>query len=126
MLAKKINAIKPIKDHIIVKDMNFGQRKLSSGIIMLGDDAKTDGIRPRWAQVYAIGPKQQDVIVGQWVLIEHGRWTRGSKVEIAGEEITIRRVDAKSILLISDEGPGTDDNISTSVHAEAKQRAVYE
>jgi co-chaperonin GroES (HSP10) len=126
MWAKKINAIRPIKDHIIVKDMNFGQRTLSSGIIMLGDDAKTDGIRPRWAQVYAIGPTQVDVTVGQWVLVEHGRWTRGNKVEIAGEEMTIRRVDSKSILLLSDDEPNTDDNISTSVHAEAKQRAVYE
>jgi len=126
MFVIKINKIKPIKDHIIVRDMNFGTRTLSSGIIMLGDDAKTDGIRPRWAQVYSIGPEQQDISVGQWVLVEHGRWTRGAKVQINDEEITIRRVDAKSIMLISDEEPGTDDNISTAVHAEAKQRAVYE
>lgn len=126
MIAKKINKITPIKKHIIVKDMNFGNRKLSSGIIMLGDDAKTDGIRPRWAQVFAVGPEQHEVKVGQWVLVEHGRWTRGSKVEIAGEEVTIRRVDEKAIMLLSDEEPGNDDNISTAVHAEAKQRTVYE
>lgn len=126
MITRKINKITPVKDHIIVRDMNFGERKLSSGIIMLGDDAKTDGIRPRWAQVYSIGPEQKDITVGQWVLVEHGRWTRGSSVEINGEAMTIRRIDAKAIMLISDEPPNTDDNISTAVHAEAKQRNIYE
>ena len=126
MLTHKINKITPIRDHIIVQDMNFGQRQLSSGIFLLNDDAKTDGIRPRWARVYAVGPEQTDISVGQWVLVEHGRWTRGAKVEVDEEVITIRRVEAKSIMLISDQAPGYDDNISTSVHAEAKQRTVYE
>ena len=126
MFTIKIKKIAPVKDHIIVRDMNFGSRTLSSGIIMLGDDAKTDGIRPRWAQVYSIGPTQEDIAVGQWVLVEHGRWTRGAKVDINGEEMTLRRIDAKSIMLISDEEPDTDDNISTAVHAEAKTRTIYE
>jgi co-chaperonin GroES (HSP10) len=126
MLTHKINKITPIHDHIIVQDMNFGQRQLSSGIFLLSDDSKTDGIRPRWARVYAVGPEQTDISVGQWVLVEHGRWTRGAKVEIQGETITLRRVDDKSIMMVSDQEPGSDDNISTSVHAEAKQRTVYE
>jgi co-chaperonin GroES (HSP10) len=78
----KIQKLVPLHDHVIVTDMNFGQRTLSSGIIMLGDDTKTDGIRPRWAKVYAVGPDQKDVVVGQWILVEHGRWTRGIEVEI--------------------------------------------
>ena len=67
----KIGKITPLNNHVIVTDMNFGQRKLSSGIIMLGDDGKTDGIRPRWCKVYAIGPNQADVAVGDWILVEH-------------------------------------------------------
>ena len=55
--------IKPLHNSIIVRDMSFESRQLASGIVLLGDDGKTDGIRPRWARVYAIGPEQHDVVV---------------------------------------------------------------
>lgn len=111
----------PLKNHVIVKDMNFGERRLSSGVFLLGDDGKTDGIRPRWSKVYAIGPEQKDVKPEQWVMVEHGRWTRGIEVDINGERMTLRRVDPDAIMLVSDEEP-RDDVISTSVHAERKSR----
>lgn len=122
----KIKGIKALHDHVIVRDMNFGYRSLSSGIVLLGDDTKTDGIRPRWAKVYAVGPSQLDVKPGQWVLIEHGRWTRGAKVEIDGEEFIIRRADPNAIIFVSDEEPSNDDNISTSVDASRATREQYE
>jgi hypothetical protein len=121
----KISKLIPLSNHVIVTDMNFGQRKLSSGVILLGDDGKTDGIRPRWCKVYAIGPEQKDVAVGDWILVEHGRWTRGVEVDINGEELTLRRVDPDCIMGVSDEPPNADDNISTSVHAQQKQREYY-
>jgi len=118
--------IKPLHDNVIVTEMDFSGRQLASGVILLGDDGKTDGIRPRWARVYAIGPEQQDVSVGQWVLIEHGRWSRGLKIARNGEEIIIRRADPNSIIFVSDDRPGNIDTISTAVHAERKSREVYE
>ena len=118
--AHKIKSIKPLNDSIIVANMNFGMRQLSSGIVMLGDDAKTDGIRPRWAMVFAVGPKQHDVKPGQWVLVEHGRWTRGVAVNMMDTEFIIRKIDTNSILLVSDEAPSFDDMQSTSVHGERK------
>ncbi len=121
----KIKGVKPINDHVLVTDMNFGQRTLSSGIILMGDDGKTDGIRPRWCKVYAVGPDQQDIRVGQWILVEHGRWTRGIQVEINDEQFTLRRVDASAIMLVSDQEPAHDDNISSSVHAEKKSREYF-
>jgi co-chaperonin GroES (HSP10) len=123
--AHKITNLIPLHDNIIVTDMNFGERTLTSGIIMLGDDAKTDGIRPRWAMVFAVGPDQKDVKPGQWVLVEHGRWTRGSIIYMQDTELVIRKIDTKAILLVSDEPPVADDMQSTSVHAEKKER-VYE
>jgi len=114
--------IKPLRNNIIVRDMNFEGRVLDSGIVLLGDDGKTDGIRPRWARVYAVGPEQTDVTVGQWVLLEHGRWSRGIKITKDGEEFTIRRADPESIMMVSDEEPESE-TISTSVHAERKTRA---
>jgi hypothetical protein len=122
----QVKSIIPLKNHVIVTDMNFSGRQLSSGIVLLGDDGKTDGIRPRWAKVYAIGPEQEDVAVGQWVLIEHGRWTRGIEVEIDGETLMLRRADPDCIIFVSDEEPDTDDIISTAVHAAQKQREIYE
>jgi co-chaperonin GroES (HSP10) len=118
--------IKPLHDSIIVTDMSFEGRQLQSGIVLLGDDGKTDGIRPRWAQVYAVGPEQRDVVPGQWVLIEHGRWSRGLKILKENQEITIRRADPEAIIFVSNEKPDNIDTISTAVHAERKAREQYE
>ena len=118
--------IKPLRDSVIVTDMDFNDRKLASGILLLGDDGKTDGIRPRWARVYAIGPEQQDVSVGQWVLVEHGRWSRGLKIIRDGEEIVIRRADPQAIIFASQDKPDNIDTISTAVPAERKSREQYE
>lgn len=118
--------IKPLRNSIIVTNMSFEGRQLSSGIVLLGDDGKTDGIRPRWARVYAIGPEQQDVRVGQWVLVEHGRWSRGLKIIKDDEEIVIRRADHEAIIFVSDTEPDGIDTLSTAVHAERRSREQYE
>lgn len=106
--------IKPLFDHIIVSDMVFDQRITKSGIILPNDDMKNSGIRPRWGKVYAIGPEQKDVTIGQFILISHGRWTRGIKIEDEDGEKTIRRVDPNDILMVSDEQV-QDDTMSDKV-----------
>jgi hypothetical protein len=118
--------IKPLRNSIIVTDMTFEGRQLSSGIVLLGDDGKTDGIRPRWARVYATGPEQSDVRVGQWVLIEHGRWSRGLKILKENQELTIRRADPEAIIFVTDNQPDNIDTLSTAVPAERKSREQYE
>ena len=99
----EIGTLIPIADNVIVTDMNFGERVLSSGLILKSDDGKGHGIRPRWGQVYAVGPDQKDVEVGDWILVTHGRWTRGVKIkEIGTGKIhTIRKVDLNDILAVS-------------------------
>jgi co-chaperonin GroES (HSP10) len=118
--------IKPLRDSVIVTEMSFEGRQLQSGVILLGDDGKTDGIRPRWARVYAVGPEQHDVGVGQWVLVEHGRWSRGLKIVKDGEEVILRRADPQAIIFVSNDRPESIDTISTAVHAERKSREQYE
>jgi len=110
----KVEELRALKDHVLVAGMNFDGRKLSSGIQLLGDDLRTAGIRPRWAQVYAIGPDQLDIQVGQWVLVAHGRWTRGIDIEDTNGEQTLRRIDPEDVLLISDTEPA-DDSMSTAI-----------
>jgi hypothetical protein len=56
---------------------------------------------------------------GQWICIEHGRWTRGIDIEDESGKVTLRRVDPKDIMMISDELPN-DDTFSTAIHVEAK------
>jgi hypothetical protein len=111
----KVTSIKALNDHVLVADMNFKERQLSSGIYLLNDDARTAGIRPRWARVYATGPEQQDIQIGQWILVSHGRWTRGVTIEDTTGEVTIRRVDPNDILLVSDSEPTGDDSLSDAV-----------
>ena len=103
--AWQINRLRPLHDEVIVRDMEFSERKLASGIVLLDDNKKSEGIRPRWAEIYAVGPKQKEYKVGQWICVAHGRWTRGALVEIDGVEMTIRKVQRNEILLISDEKP---------------------
>jgi co-chaperonin GroES (HSP10) len=118
----KIGKLVPLKNNVIVRDMDFSGRKLSSGIMLLSDDGKADGIRPRWAKVYAVGPEQNEVHPGQWVFVEHGRWSRGLEVDIDDETFTIRRVDPDCIIFASDDPPDTDDTISTAVSMPKKER----
>ena len=106
---------KPLNDWVIASDMAFDGRTLSSGIVLLSDNGKSDGIRPRWGRVYAIGPEQKEIKEGQWICVAHGRWTRGVEVEDETGKHTIRRIDHKDILLVSDEEPGYDDTISEAV-----------
>ena len=118
LMSTKVNGDKilPIGDTVLVSEMSFEHRVTASGIILPGDDGKDSGIRPRWAKVYAIGPDQHEVKVGQWILISHGRWTRGIDLELAnGEKATIRKVDLNEMLLVSDE-PINDETMSDKVH----------
>ena len=97
--------IKPLKKRVLVSDMHFGETKSKGGIIMMDDDGSAGGIHPRWARVYAVGKDQDDVIVGQWVMIAHGRWSRAFKVKKQGTELEVRMIDENDILLVSDDEP---------------------
>ena len=115
--------IKPLNDSVIVSDMHFDEIVTSTGIIIKSDDGKSEGIKPRWGKVWAIGPTQTDVKVGEWILIEHGRWTRGVTVEDEnGNQTIIRRVEVKSILASADERPS---DIMFGSHSSTEQGQVF-
>jgi len=118
----RVRSLRALKDSVIVTEMQFTGRTLSSGIILHNDNGTTAGIRPRWGCVYAVGPEQKDVTVGQWVCVAHGRWTRGLDIEDDSGTKTIRRIDPNDILLVSDTAPGTDDTLSDAIQAQPKNR----
>lgn len=111
----KAQRIIPLRDTIIVSDMEFNERITKGGLIIPNDDMKSAGIRPRWGKVYAIGPEVKDVEVGQYILVAHGRWTRGITIETPDGEKVIRKVDNNDILLVSDE-PVQDETMSDKVY----------
>ena len=113
----KVDNLKFFRDHVIVSEMSFEDRITNGGIILVNDDKKSAGIRPRWAKIYGLGPDQDDpqYAIGKWVLISHGRWTRGITVETPMGKQTLRKVDPNDILLVSDE-PMQDETMSTQVY----------
>lgn len=113
--AQLIN-VRALKDHVLITNMNFGERTTVGGIVLQSDNAKSHGVRPRWGKVYKVGPEQTDVQVGQWILVEHGRWTRGVKINDGDGEKIIQRVDPSGIMLVSDDEPtSADDYISDTI-----------
>ena len=92
--------VRPIRNRVIVSGMEFGEQTTAGGIIISSDDGKDRGIKPRWGLVEAKGSENKDPYdIGDWILIEHGRWTRGFEVEIEdGTVETMRTVEAESIL----------------------------
>jgi hypothetical protein len=114
--------LKALQNTVLVSDMVFDERISTGGIVLLNDNGKGNGIRPRWGRVYATGPEQKDVNVGDWVLVAHGRWTRGLDIEDETGELTIRKIDPKDILLVSDdEECPTVEGISSAVHVDKKE-----
>ena len=98
--------LKPIKDKVLVSDMHFGEQKTASGLIIKNDDGTTRGIYPRWGKVYAKGPDNiEDYKIGDWILIEHGRWTRGITLDDGNGEKVVRMVENSSVLMYSEEKP---------------------
>ena len=97
--------ITPLKKRVLVSNMHFGETKTKGGIILTDDDGSESGIHPRWGKVYAIGDQQEDVTVGQWVMVSHGRWSRGFKIKKKGVDLEVRMIDENDILLVSDEEP---------------------
>ena len=112
----KVDKLRFFHDQVIVSDMHFDERISKGGIILPDDDKKSSGIRPRWAKIYGIGPDQKDpdLVIGKYILVSHGRWTRGITVETPEGKVTLRRVDVNDILLVSDE-PMDDETMSDKV-----------
>ena len=113
----KVEKLKFMHDQVIVSDMKFDERISKGGIILMDDDKKSSGIRPRWAKIYGLGPDQSDpqLQIGKWILISHGRWTRGITVETPEGKVTLRKVDINDILLVSDQ-PMEDETMSDKVY----------
>lgn len=93
--------IEAIEDHVIIDIIESTGERVVNGLIRPGEDSTERGIRPRWARIAKVGPKQEDVQAGQWALVKHGEWTRGVLI---GDKV-YRRINPKEIFLVSDVEP---------------------
>ena len=103
--AKKIN-VRPLSKDLFVINMDMGEQTTAAGIVIKSDDGKAHGVKPRWAEVYKVGTDCEiNVKEGQWVLIEHGRWTRKIKIDDGNGEKEFQKVEVKSVMAVADQRP---------------------
>lgn len=100
--------IKPLHDKVLGRmvDRIGAERTSAGGVIIVENDTSEGVIRPRWFEVTHVGPKQEDIAVGQYVLVPHGRWSRG--IDLVGhrrEEDKIFLIDHDEILGLQDDNP---------------------
>lgn len=101
----------PPNNAIYVVNLEKGDLRRQSGIIITDDQMKERGIRPRWAQIWKVGIDWQDSFKpGQWILLEHGNWSSIFTLFTAsGSSINMQIIEEKSIkrgaLGIQDEMP---------------------
>ena len=111
-----METLRPLRDNVVLTNLERGERKSAGGIVILDDDGKESGIRARWGQVFAVGLEQKDVKVGDWVLMQHGRWSVGRDLTLKGRDsVRIWQADLKGMLGISEIGKPPNISVETIV-----------
>lgn len=93
------------KGKVLVTELEHGERTTAGGIVLTNDDGKIRGIRSRWGKVYSVGEDITDIKEGQWILIDHGRWSR--TIEVDGIQMNLVDYPA-AVSLVSDDDPRTN------------------
>ena len=108
--------LRPINDNIICSDGDFGDHVTASGIIVQSTIGKSEGITPRWFKVKYIGPDVDWLEVGQWVLVQYGRWTEA----FTFENEKLWKIDPNGCLMTSPEKPNVINVTGDTVIAPKK------
>jgi len=111
--------VKAMRDKILAELVEkIGTEKTTAGgIILTEKDGTEEAVKPRWFKVYSLGDGIDWINEGAYVLVAHGRWSKGIKVD---EELTIHLLDNKDCLMVSDTDPTKDKNFR--VHSKAVPR----
>lgn len=102
-----LTRIRALPNRILATKGDFGEHKTKSGIIIADTDGTSAGIVPRWFQVFEIGEGIDEVQPGQWILVDHGRWTPGVTIDDdrLDETDKVWQIDPEGILGTSDQEP---------------------
>lgn len=112
-----MNILEPVGDTVLCVDADFEETTLTSGVVVQRTLGKVHGATDRWFKVFAVGPDVENINPGQWVLVEKSKWTVGIEVEDArfdtdNHRKKIWKVDINGCLLISDEKPDNQINVT--------------
>ena len=99
--------LRPLPGRLYCKALETGLRTSAGGIVLTDDNKATagvGGVRPRWFQVVNVNidTNLDDIKIGDYVLVEHGRWSR----RFSGTDIdNYSIVEEKAVLLVSEDAP---------------------
>jgi co-chaperonin GroES (HSP10) len=99
----EISTFTPLVNHVFVTDLDSGVQKTKNGILIPDDNMTNRGVRPRWGQVYAVGPDVTELKPGEWIYIEHGRWTERITLQFEDHEVNVWRVDFPAAVMVASE-----------------------
>ena len=108
--------IKAYKENILCINGDFEDQTTQAGIIIKKTIGKTEGITPRWFEVFDVGPDIDWLKPGQWVYVEYGRWTEGFTApdDRLEEGQKIWKVEGKACMITADEKPADTLNIASN------------
>ena len=100
-------SIRPLGDKILLTKIEKGERKNGG---WFDYTRRFSSVCRRKRYQTSLGrsicnrSKQKDVAVGDWVLMEHGRWTEEYKIDVDGESVSLWMGDPNGVLGISENG----------------------
>ena len=102
-----MRTITPLRDKVIGRMVDgFGERTTTGGLIVQEQEGTSEAIRPRWFEVVAVGPEVTDVAPGEYLLVPHGRWSRGLDIEGTNrKEDMVFNLDMEAALAVSEDNP---------------------
>lgn len=104
----------PGKILAIMIDKPGEERKTAGGIILNETDGTETAVRPRWFKTYSVGRDIDWIKPDTYVLVDHGRWSRGMEVD---KDLRLHLLDNKDCLATSEVNPMEGDWIMTNPKA---------
>ena len=118
--------LKAIGNKILCINGDFGDLTTDAGLIIKSTIGTSEGITPRWFQVFEVGPEIDWLKSGQWVYVAYGRWTEAivledERFDTEDNRTKVWSVEPEGCLAVSDEKPEEVFNFNTeTVHAQKK------
>jgi hypothetical protein len=123
------DGFRPLKNHVFVTDLDRGPHLTAGGIFLPDDNFTEQGVHPRWGRVCYVGPEVDDLRPGEWIYVEHARWTNEIELALPTGVIRMWRVEyPESVLLAADSDPreAVVINLPQAMHPQSERDLVRE
>lgn len=91
--------LKCLPNTLYVELLEVGERKTAGGIIIPMEDMRLNQrfIKPRWAKVYKKGENISNIEIGDWILLEHGKWSTALNIVDNNKSVKIWYINEKNV-----------------------------